>query len=101
MGLLLSSFLMAQQRVTIKIVNKNNEPVSFATITAKNAADTTKSNTRIADSSGIALLSLNDGNYRITIQAVNYQNLTKTITVNNANTSFTFSLSLSTGSLEG
>ena len=101
MGLLLSSFLMAQQRVSFKIVNKNNEPVSFATITAKNAADTSKSSTRIADSTGTTQLSLTDGNYKISIQAVNYQAFTKTITVNNSNTSFTFSLSLSTGSLEG
>jgi iron complex outermembrane recepter protein len=101
LGLLLSSFLIAQQRVSFKIINKNNEPVSFATIIAKNAADTSKSSTRIADSSGTTQLLLNDGTYKIYVQAVNYQAFTKTITVNNLNTAFTFSLSLSTGSLQG
>ena len=95
LGLLLSSFLIAQQRVSFKIINKNNEPVSFATIIAKNAADTSKSSTRIADSSGTTQLLLNDGTYKIYVQAVNYQAFTKTITVNNLNTAFTFSLSLS------
>ncbi len=101
MSLLLSISLLAQQRVTIKVADKQNQPIAFATVIARSEADTNKKITRIADSTGTVLVSLANGNYSVTAQAVNYTALTKKILVNNTATSFTFTLPLLTGSLQG
>lgn len=101
MSLLLSISLLAQQRVTIKVADKQNQPIAFATVIARSEADTNKKITRIADSTGTVLVSLANGNYSVTAQAVNYTALTKKIQVNSTTNTFTFSLSLLTGSLEG
>ena len=77
--------------VTIKVINQKKEPVAFATVSIVNRLDSSQINKKIADSSGIARLSLPKiGQYIVTISSVNYQLIEKGITVTNNQTSFSF-----------
>lgn len=63
---------LAQQKVSVSIINKNNEPLPFATVTVKKLGDSTVILTRVADSTGRAVIPVQPGRYRISAQAVNY-----------------------------
>ena len=77
--------------ITIKVINQKKEPVAFATVSIVNRLDSSQINKKIADSSGIARLSLPKiGQYIVTISSVNYQLIEKGITVTNNQTSFSF-----------
>jgi iron complex outermembrane recepter protein len=72
----------AQQEVTvvIKLANKKNAPVPFASITVVDRGDSTRQLTQTADSSGKASFSLQTGGqYLATATAVGYRPLTKGI----------------------
>jgi hypothetical protein len=90
--LFISHSLLAQQLpVTFKVINQKREPVTFASITVTNRLDSTKSEKKVADSSGTARFQLTkDGQYTIQITSVNYQPIEKDITVTGNQSVFTF-----------
>jgi len=63
---------LAQQKVSVSIINKNNEPLPFATIVVKKPADRAFALNRVADSTGSALIPIPPGRYLISARAVNY-----------------------------
>jgi hypothetical protein len=84
--------LHAQQLpVTFKVINQKREPVTFASITVTNRLDSTKSEKKVADSSGTARFQLTkDAQYTVHITSVNYQPVEKDITISGNQTVFTF-----------
>lgn len=92
--LILSASVAAQDiPVTFKIINQKKEPVTFATISITNRADSNEVIKKSADSSGLAKFNLVKGNqYSVRVTSVNYQELEKRITLTGNQTSFTFSL---------
>ncbi len=79
--------------VIFKIINPKKEPVTFATITIINRADSNEVIKKSADSSGIARFNLvKGGQYTVRVTSVSYQALEKKITLTGNQTSFTFSL---------
>ena len=79
--------------VIFKIINQKKEPVTFATITIINRADSNEVIKKSADSSGIARFNLvKGGQYTVRVTSVSYQALEKKITLTGNQTSFTFSL---------
>jgi iron complex outermembrane recepter protein len=84
--------LHAQQLpVTFKVVNQKREPVTFASITLTNRLDSTKTEKKVADSSGTARFNLaKDEQYTVQITSVNYQPIEKDITITGNQSLFTF-----------
>lgn len=91
---LVPSFLFAQQTdVTIKIVNKQAQPVSFATVKVIPESDTTSSFEKLTDSLGKVVLSLiREHRYIIFISSVNHNSLRQGIALMNDQAAFTFAL---------
>ncbi|MEK7226550.1 MAG: carboxypeptidase regulatory-like domain-containing protein, partial [Bacteroidota bacterium] len=88
--------------VTIKINNHKKEPVAFASITVLNRQDSTQTTTKVADSSGKAFFQLNkNGQYTVSISAVNYQPVEKGIIVSGGQTVFSFATEPLPKSLQG
>ncbi|HSU27507.1 MAG TPA: carboxypeptidase regulatory-like domain-containing protein, partial [Chitinophagaceae bacterium] len=95
-GLLSSTFSQAQElNVTLKVMNPKRDPVSFASITLINRADSNQTRHKAADSTGLAYFKLAKGQWTIRISSVNYQSFEKTVTVN-ANQTF-FNCTLESG----
>jgi iron complex outermembrane recepter protein len=92
--LLCTSPVAAQQNViTLKAVNKKNEPVAFASFIVISRADSTRQFKQTADSSGAASFSLESGaQYRVQVSAVNYQALEKGISIGNTAKRFVFTM---------
>ncbi|MBL7723796.1 MAG: TonB-dependent receptor [Chitinophagaceae bacterium] len=79
--------------VTFKIINQKKEPVTFATISITNRADSNEVIKKSADSSGLAKFSLVKGSqYSVRVTSVNYQAVEKKITLTGNQTTFTFFL---------
>ncbi len=77
--------------VTIKVINHKKEPVAFATIAVINRADSTQLIRKVADSSGKAVFQLKkNGQYTVSITAVNYQPVEKGIIVSGGQNFFNF-----------
>nr|MBP7316483.1 hypothetical protein [Chitinophagaceae bacterium] len=69
-------------QVTISFVNQKKEPVSLATVTLFNRLDSTRTFTKLTDSSGVAQFVLRLNNqYNVNITSINYQPIDKGITV--------------------
>lgn len=92
--LIFSVSLTAQNNpVIFKIINQKKEPVTFATITIINRADSNEVIKKSADSSGIARFNLfKGGQYTVLVTSVSYQAVEKKITLNGNQNTFTFSL---------
>jgi Outer membrane protein beta-barrel family/TonB-dependent Receptor Plug Domain len=91
--ILLYTQLQAQEAdVTFKIMNQKREPVSFAYVTAINRADTLQALKKTADSLGLVVFKLSNGQYLIKISSVNYQPVEKEITVSDNQTFFNFTI---------
>jgi hypothetical protein len=67
--------------VTFKIMNQKREPISFASVTVINQADTLQTLKKTADSLGLFIFKLATGQYLIKISSVNYQSFEKEIKV--------------------
>lgn len=92
--LIFSASLAAQNiPVTFKIINQKKEPVTFATITIINRADSNEVIKIPADSSGLAKFNLVKGSqYIVLITSVSYQAVEKKITLRGNQSIFTFFL---------
>ena len=78
-------------QVTISFVNQKKEPVSLATVTLFNRLDSTRTFTKLTDSSGVAQFVLRLNNqYNVNITSINYQPIDKGITVSGDQTTFRF-----------
>jgi iron complex outermembrane receptor protein len=78
--------------VTLKVVNEKQQPVSSATLTIVNRADTLKVYKEVTDTLGVATVRLAKGQqYILSISSINYQPFEKGILIGNQS-SFTFSL---------
>jgi len=84
--------LIAQEiPVTLRIINHKKEPVGFATVTVTNRADSSQSGIKTADSSGSVIFKLmQNGQYIVRVNAVNYEPIEKGITVSDTRNLFTF-----------
>ena len=83
----------AQTKVTLKVADKNNVPVPFATIKVSREDNTSDPIEKITDSLGMSLLDLASGHkYEVSITAVGYSPFRQGIAVMNTQASFTFKL---------
>lgn len=92
---ILSSFQQAQaqkQQVTFKIMNEKKEPVSFASVSIVEKKDSTRRISTNADVNGLLIVKLANGQYSILVTSVNYQSVSKIISV--SNNTFFFNLTL-------
>ncbi|HKB43542.1 MAG TPA: outer membrane beta-barrel protein [Chitinophagaceae bacterium] len=71
-------------------MNQKREPVSFASVTVINRADTLQTFKKTADSLGLVIIKLATGQYLTKISSVNYQPVEKGITVSANQTFFNF-----------
>ncbi len=77
--------------ITFKVINQKKEPLTFATVTVINRADTLQTLKKIADSSGVVKFNLDKGGqYTVKITSVNYQPIEKGIAVTGNQTFFNF-----------
>src|SRR4051794_30491988 len=77
--------------VTVKVVNAKGEALPFSTITILPVADTAAAQTKLADSTGAVLFTLQqNGLYKVRLSSVSYEPLEKSITVKPGATSFRF-----------
>ena len=91
--LIVSTIISSAQeiQVTISFVNQKKEPVSLATVTLFNRLDSTRTFTKLTDSSGVAQFVLRLNNqYNVNITSINYQPIDKGITVSGDQTTFRF-----------
>jgi iron complex outermembrane recepter protein len=80
----------AQSTVRVRLIEKNNSAVAFATVKAIPAEDTAHPIQKLTDSSGLCVFKLAMGKrYTIRVSSVNYKPVEKGITVNKADMSFT------------
>jgi len=92
--LIFSASVAAQDiPVTFKIINQKKEPVTFATITIINRADSNEVIKKSSDSSGLAKFNLIKGSqYTVLVTSISYQAVEKKITLTGNQTTFTFYL---------
>ncbi len=77
--------------VSLKVVNQKKEPVSFATFIVISHADSSQTEKKAADSSGIAIFKLSKGvAYTVRITSVNYQPINKGLVITGNQTFFRF-----------
>jgi iron complex outermembrane receptor protein len=102
--LLLFSFSSNAQelKVNLKVVNKKNEAVPFASFNVIKRTDTLQSFQKTADSSGQVSFNLEkDVQYIVKISSVDYLPLEKGITVSQSHLSFSFTAEAGSKSLKG
>jgi hypothetical protein len=94
--------LHAQQTsVRFKIMNQKNEPLPFATVVVVSVPDTVHQQTKISDSTGVAVFQLEQLHpYIVRVSSTSYQSLEKNITVKGNNPSLTYSLRVATSTLK-
>ncbi|MEY8759178.1 TonB-dependent receptor domain-containing protein [Chryseobacterium tongliaoense] len=70
-----AAFAFAQQKVGISgsVVNKNNQPVPYASVTFSNKENKLFSDATLTDEKGQYKLDLAPGNYDITVEAIDYK----------------------------
>jgi iron complex outermembrane recepter protein len=76
----------------IKIINQKHAAIPFASVRTVFASDTTKAVAKISDSAGNAAFSLIPGQYTIYASSVNFESVTKAITVTTSPSVFTITL---------
>jgi iron complex outermembrane recepter protein len=104
LSLLLTPFCINAQQtnISLKAVNKKNEPVAFASFAIINRADSTQQFKQTADSSGTASFSLVAGvQYLVQVSAVNYQSLEKGISISGTSNRFVFTMEQLSKTLAG
>lgn len=80
--LLFSLSTYSQFKVSGKIVNAKNEPIEFATVTLQQMSDSSKVRGVITKSDGVfEFLNLSSARYRLTAQALGYQDFVEQIDV--------------------
>jgi iron complex outermembrane recepter protein len=92
MGMLLFFSLgaTAQSNIRVKVIEKNNNPVAFATIKAIPLEDTAHPIRKLTDSSGLCVLKLSLGKrYTLKVSSLNYKPTEKDITANRSEMAFT------------
>lgn len=72
------AFAQEKAGVTGMIVNKNNQPVPYASVTFSNKVNKTLSDAVLTDEKGQYSLELAPGNYDITVEAIDYKKSTIT-----------------------
>lgn len=92
--LFVSAFVKAQNpSITIQVSDNKNAPVTSATVIVFPINDSLNKQTKIADSTGIAVFDLALNNlYLVRISSVNYTSTEKTIKVGSESTTFRFVL---------
>jgi iron complex outermembrane receptor protein len=91
--LLLSPVVVYSQDITvsIRIIGQKNEGLGNASVTVTNRMDSTKRETKLADSTGVAVFKLvKDNQYTVGVSMINYQPLEKGIHLTGNKTSFVF-----------
>ncbi len=70
-----AAMAFAQEKAAVSgiIVNKNNQPVPYASVTFSNKANKTLSDAVLTDEKGLYKLQLAPGNYDITVEAIDYK----------------------------
>jgi iron complex outermembrane recepter protein len=77
--------------ITLKAVNKKNEPIPFATFTVTKRTDSLQTQNKTADSTGKAVFNLlNETQYIVHITSVNYQSVEKGINISGNQRMFVF-----------
>ncbi|HEX8333105.1 MAG TPA: outer membrane beta-barrel family protein [Segetibacter sp.] len=98
-SILLVHASLAQNAVTISVINNNKQPVSFATVIAVPVSDSLNKTQRVTDSSGIVIFQLTKGAlYILRASSVGYVTSEKRITVT-GNNSFSITMATSDASL--
>lgn len=92
--LFISLIATAQETpVSIKAVTHKKEPIAYASISVTNRNDSAKTITRAADSSGVALFTLQKNEqYIVSISAASFQEIKKRVVITDNRTSFSFTL---------
>ena len=86
--------------VTIKIVNAKKQPLAFASVAVASAKDSNEIFQKVADSSGLAVFSLQYEQYIVSVSSINYAPFQKGITVKTDNPVFTFTATIISKSLK-
>ncbi|MDF0720193.1 TonB-dependent receptor [Kaistella sp. PBT33-4] len=74
-----AAFAFAQEKITVSstVVDKQNNPVPYASVTFTNKANPAFSDAALADDKGFYTLQLVPGNYDITVDAINFKKTTE------------------------
>ncbi|HEY1872038.1 MAG TPA: TonB-dependent receptor plug domain-containing protein, partial [Chitinophagaceae bacterium] len=101
--IVISLSLSSQQIiVSLKVTNRKNEPVSFATFSVTKKNDSTHAQKKAADSSGLAKFSLvKNQRYIVNISATDYQPFQKEILVTADRSSFSFVIDSLSKTMQG
>lgn len=98
--ILCSSTASAQKvKVDILLQDKQNQPLSYASITVKEREDTLKQLSSFTDSTGVASFNLDTIHYYLYATAVGYKNLSKNIAIKAEEHNFVFQLEESAAAL--
>ncbi|PZU07897.1 MAG: TonB-dependent receptor, partial [Chryseobacterium sp.] len=70
-----AAFAFGQEKVGISgtVVNKNNQPVPYASVTFSNKTSKLLSDAALTDEKGQYKLDITPGNYDITVEAIDYK----------------------------
>ena len=73
-----AAFAFAQEKVNVsgQIVDKQNQPVPYASVSFSNKANKLFSDAALTDEKGIYQLALTPGNYDITVEAIDFKKST-------------------------
>jgi iron complex outermembrane recepter protein len=92
---------LAQQKISIKVVNKNNEVIPYASVSVARITDSSRSTTRTADSLGLTSINLQSGKYRLIAKAISYKESRREIMVEKPGEVFIIELSPESTTLQG
>jgi hypothetical protein len=91
-ALFVTTLCFSQSTVRIRVIEKNNNAVAFATVKAFPAEDTAHPIQKLTDSSGVCVFRLETGKrYKLVMTSVNHKPIEKGITVNRSDMQFTLS----------
>lgn len=101
LAIVFTAQLNAQQTtVQFKLVDKKNEPISFATVIVVSVPDTVHQQKKVSDSAGfVSFQLLQQRPYLVRISSVNYKPFEKNLTITADNPLYTFTLQPSNSSL--
>ena len=92
----------SQVKVSMKLLNKKDDPVPYASFTVISRADSLKRMSAVADSTGLAQFDLQlDQQYIVRISAVNFNDIEKGIRITSERTAFVFAGEQVSKTLEG
>ncbi len=97
-----ASVLAQQSKVSFRIINSKNQPLSFASVTVAGVPDSSNIQQKVADTTGMVQFMLaQNGQYVVRVTSINYEPIEKRITVKGNAPVFTLTAESSSRTLGG